>query len=103
MDVNVEEVDAAAMEPEQELFESEDPNEFPLAKAFSAKPDSGFEVRLRYRKPRVNKKGPSWWYWPAACALLAGYDFYEVTTRKPQVEEQMKWSLDEWIQRTGTS
>ena len=85
-----------------ESFESKDPTDFPLAKAFSDMPESGFEVRLRFRKPRLTVV-KNQWYWPAACALLAGYDFYEVTTKRPQMEVQLKWPLDQWIQSKGTS
>lgn len=102
MDTNSEEADAAAAVSQRETFDSPDPNEFPLAKAFSEKPDSGFEVRLRFKKPKGTKKGLQWWYWPAACGLLAGLESYRPTARKEIIERQREWTFDEWIDREGT-
>ena len=102
MDTNPDAVYATAVESELEVFQSTDPNEFPLAKAFSDKPDTGFEVRLRFMKPKGTKKGLQWWYWPAACGLLAGLNDYRPTARKEITERQREWTFDEWIEREGT-
>lgn len=98
MDASLEE-EAVASEPDS-VFESTDPPEFPLAKAFSDKPDSGFEVRLRFRKT-LKKRGPSGWFWPVACGLLAGLDSYQLTIKKRETETQMDWDFDQWRERQG--
>lgn len=82
-------------------FTSKDPAEFPLAKAFSETPESGFEVRLRFKKPLANR-GFSSWYWAAACGLLAGLDSYKLLGNKDLKKERQAWGLAKWIQEYGT-
>ena len=89
------------METASDMFESAVPADFPLAKAFSQLPHTGFEVRLRFRKPSPNW-GTSWWYWAVACGLLAGLSEYKVPTKTAVTRARQKWDLGRWILEIGT-
>ena len=91
----------AASTNEPAEFECDDPSQFPLAKAFSKLPDRGFEVRIRFCKPRPSK-GCAWWYWPVACGLLAGLDAYKVWTSAAVTSARQAWDLAKWTRNVGT-
>ena len=82
-------------------FTTEDPAKFPLASAFSDMPESGLEIRLRFRKPRVSRKVTTW-YWAAACGLLVGLPSYLPQGTKVDIERRRAWGLDKWVALYGT-
>ena len=82
-------------------FTTEDPAKFPLASAFSDMPESGLEIRLRFRKPRVSRKVTTW-YWAAACGLLVGLPSYLPQGTKEDIQRRRAWGLDKWVELYGT-
>ena len=83
-------------------FDSEDPAQFPLASAFSDMPESGFEIRLIFRKPLVSRK-PTTWYWAAACGLLVGLGDYKPQGTVESIKARRAWDFTLWVVSYGTN